>query len=332
MKGNTTQQELATVPEFPTSPVKRPTGVLHRCAFVFSFPERGLRYGAALLGSCALSLSRVLPRPLRETRFYKTAVERQIRVLTDDIGQAGVFGNVPAMDARTAGRLGVGSALDNLLLLTLHASPVWVLLAATDVCRGAQAFAEDLGRELESHGVMPKGSRLNSVDDILGGLANLSERVAGSLDMPPISLKDMKETVNHLRTEMESVSVHAASVADLDGLATGLRKLASDADRSLLDTTAAVATGALRTTGNLIVGTAVTTTTTMRFVGRGIGDVLSDYRRSLRQIHRLGFFGSLRRFLRPQTRASRRLFAYPFLTYTEIGLSLGRWRSAPWRL
>jgi hypothetical protein len=200
------------------------------------------------------------------------------------------------------------------------------------VAGGAHAFLREVGDELRMAGVMRPGSRLDSVEDVLEGLASLSDRVSDSLDMPPISLTDMKATVNTLKSEIANVTETTAHVANLEGLAQEVRELARSSRRSLLETTSAIATGAMRTTGNLITGTAVGTTATMRFVGRRLHEILDDYARSIGSIRELGFSGALARFLAPYARAQRRLFAYRFLTGTEILLSLGRWRKAAWRL
>ena len=49
-----------------------------------------------------------------------------------------------------------GEAVD--LMVGLHASPLWILLAASDVSRGAQAYLRELGKELKGAGVMEEAS------------------------------------------------------------------------------------------------------------------------------------------------------------------------------
>jgi len=323
------------MPEFERPEVgkpRRPHGPHHLLAWLLSVPERILRWVAGLLGSCLRTLTWIVPRQIRDGRFYKTAVERQIKMLTDDVGQAALFKDQPELSARSAARLGVGGAIDNLLILSLHASPVWVLLAATDVCKGAQSFVSEIGEELKDAGVMDADSRLDNVDDVLKGLSRLSERMADTVDMPPISLDEMKSTVSNLKDELGDVVGSGINVADVEGLINDVRSTASETDRSLLQTTAAVATGTLHTTGNVIVGAAIGTTATLRFVGRNLSDTLSDYGRSAQRIRRLGFYGSIRSFLRPHTRTSSKLFAFGFVTYTELLLSGWRWSKAEWRV
>lgn len=322
---------MSTDPEKRAAP-KRSRAPHHLLAYLLSVPERIVRVIVSFLGGTALVLTFLLPRPLREGKFFKLVVERQIKMLTDDVGQAKLFRDAEALDARSAARMGIGGTVDNLLILTLHASPVWVLLAASDVCEGARSFTEELGRELQDQGVIDKNSRLSSVDDVLGGLAKLSSRMAHTIDMPPISLDEMKSTVDGLKTEINEVTDTAAQAAQLDDLVDDLRAVAETEDRSLLSVCAAVASGTMRTTGNLISGTVHGATAAVRIVGRRVwSDVVMDYANAASRVRKTGFYGSVRKFLRPQVRGYRRLFNYRFVTYTEIALSLGAWRNAAWR-
>jgi hypothetical protein len=314
--------------------VKRPLRPHHLLAYALSLPERLLRSLVMLVGLIGLMLTRLLPRPLREGKFYRLAVERQIKVLTDDVGGAGLFPADQALDTQTAKRLAVGGAVDNVLMVGLHASPLWILLAATDVSQGARAYMRQLAGELKKAGVMDEGSRLDSLEDVLGGLGRLSDRLSDTVDMPPLSVADMKKTIREIGSEMKSVGETAVvKTADIDGFARELTTLADSAEHSLLATTGAVALGTMHTAGNVLKGGLVGAGATVRFVGRVVWqDVMGDYGRTIRRIYRRGFYGSIRGFLRPQVRSYRRLFAYRFVSVTEKVLSLWRWSRAPWRL
>ncbi len=313
-------------------PIRRPLHVHHLAAYVLSLPERILRWLATLVGLLGHALTRLLPQPIREGKFYRLAVERQIKMLTDDVGTAGLFPAAQALDAASAKRMAVGGAVDNLIMVGMHASPLWILLAASDVSKGAQAFMQALAGELKKAGVMQEGSRLDSLDDVLTGLNQLSDRLSDTVDMPPLSLADMKAAVAGIGAEMKSGGTALLQTADLDGLASELTDLAREANHSLLETTGAVALGTMRSAGNVIKGGLVGAGATAKFVGRIVWhDVLGDYGRTIRKIYRRGFYGSVRTFLRPQARSYRNLFAYRFLTITELLLSFWRWSKAPWR-
>src|SRR5262249_39451072 len=118
----------------------RPRTAGHFVLWAVSIPERAVRSLAGLAGLVGMGATRFLPKPARETKIYRTLVTRYLRILSDDIGGAGRFPKGEAMTASTAARLGVGSMFDNLCLLTLHASPLWILFAAQDVAKGAQSL------------------------------------------------------------------------------------------------------------------------------------------------------------------------------------------------
>ncbi len=311
--------------------MQRPAYPHHVLAYVLSLPERLVRFLVMCAGLLVKAVTWLLPRPIREGKFYRLAVERQIKILTDDVGLAGVFPGAKAVDQESATRMAVGGAVDNLMMVGLHASPLWILLAASDVSNGARAYMKALGSELKEAGVMADGSRFDSLEDVLAGLSRLSDRVSDTVDMPPLSVDAMRQTIRGLGEEMKEGGTALLRTADVDGLAGEIGDLARSANHSLLETTGAVALGSMRGAGNIIKGGIVGAGATVKFVGRIVwDDVLADYGRSIQKIYRRGFYGAVRGFLRPQERSGRALFAYAFLSWTETALSLGRWRKADW--
>ena len=312
----------------------RPRWPHHLLAYVLSLPERVVRFLAGVLGQLGLLISRLIPRPIREGKFYKLAVERQFRMMTDDLGQANLFPHEQKLDGEFATRMAVGGAVDNLMMVGLHASPIWLLLAATDVSKGAALFLEDLGRELREAGVMEEDAKINSLPDVMHGLSRLSDRLADTMDAPPLSLDAMKETVRGVRDGLDDVGGTALSqVPDIDRLAEELRSVANASDHSLIETAGALGVGAMRTAGNVLAGGIVGTGAVLKFVHKTVWDnTFKDYFRTMKRIKRRGFYGAVRQILRPQSRSLRAVFHFRFVTWTERLLSFWRWARAPWRL
>ena len=323
----TPTQRLAVAP-------KRPRWPHHLLAYMLSVPERILRFLASLVGQLGLVLSRLIPRPIREGKFYRLAVERQFRMMTDELGQANLFPQAKKLDGELATRMAVGGAVDNLMMVGLHASPIWLLLAATDVSKGAAVFLEDLGRELREAGVMAEGSRVDRLPDVLNGLHRLSNRLADAVDAPPLSMDDMRATVRGVRDGLGDVSGSALEqVPDLDALADEIRSLADASNHSLLETAGALGVGTLRRAGTIVAGGLVGTRAVAKFVHKTVwDDVMGDYFRTAKRIRRRGFYGAVRQILRPQSRSARAVFHYRFVTFLERLVSFGRWSRAPWRL
>ena len=167
-------------------PTPRPLGPHHLLAFLLSLPERLLRFLVACVGSLLNIMMGVLPRRIRQGRFYRLAVERQLKLLADDVGQAGLFPGQGALDKETATRMAVGGMADNLMMVGLSASPIWILLAASDVSSSARAFTREIADEMREAGVIDEDSPLDDVDAVLGGLGKLSDRLADTMDMPPL--------------------------------------------------------------------------------------------------------------------------------------------------
>lgn len=314
--------------------VARPLWPHHLLAYLISLPERVLRFLAGIVGGLLYLIVRLLPRPIREGKFYRIAVERNIKMLTDDVARAGLFPGEAALDAKYATRMAVGGTIDNLLILGLHASPIWILLAAADLSKGAASFTEEIAQELKEAGVIEEGSRLDSVDEVLGGLGKLSGRLATSLDTPPLSVDDMKATVASVRDDLKDVGDTTLKQAvNVEGLAQDLRDLADKEDRSLLETTSGVAVGSMRTVGNVVVGGLAGAGATVKVAGRRLwSDVVVDYGDTIKRMHKLGFYGCISGVLSPQARSWRRLFHYRFVTFTGLIGSFWRWNKAPWRL
>lgn len=313
---------------------RRPRYPHHLLAYVLSLPERLVRFVGGLLGQVGLIITRLLPRPIRDGKFYRLAVERQLRMLTDELGRANLFPAAVKLDGELATRMAVGGAADNLMMIGLHASPLWILLAATDVSKGAASFLKEVGQELQDAGVMKPGSRIDSLSDVLDGMSNLSNHLADTVDAPPFSPDAMKATLSGVRDELHRVGGGAlAQVPDVDALASEVRSLAKTSDHSLLETMGAVGVGTMRGAGNLLAGGLVGTRATLGFVRRVVwNDVFGDYFRTVKRMKRRGFYGSVRQVLRPQTRSIRAVFRYAFLSWTEWLLSFGQWRKARWRV
>jgi len=318
---------------------QRPHTLGHILLYMLSLPERVLRWLVAALGGLVWWASALIPRRLRKGRFYKLAVERQIKMLTDDVGQAGLFRGQEELDRTTATRMAIGGTVDNLMMVGLHASPLWILLAAGDLTDGARAFTREIGQELRDIGVLGDDSPLDSVDHVLGGLGRLSERLADTLDMPPLDTASLRDTVSSLREdlgELSTVDLDSQAgdrKAQIDALAREFLEVAENEKRSVLEVAGGAALDASRRTGEVVVGglagVGAAAAVTTRFLWN---DVVVETGRSLDRIRRLGLFGSLRRATRSARRSSHRLFDWHLLSVTEWLLSAGRLGKAPWKL
>ena len=258
------------------SPVTRPSETArprtfpHFVLWAISLPERIVRSAAGLAGLIGAGAARLLPRPVRETRFYRTLVTRYLRILSDDIGGAGRFPEGQAMDVQTAARLGVGSMLDNLCILTLHASPLWILFAAQDVAKGART------PRLADHG-RPQGAGPRRRRARASTTSTCSSRPSRSspsgpsdvIDMPPLKPDEIKEAIADLKLNIASAPARPlVDVAQLDKFAEDVRKLAAQSSQSVLDVLTGLATQTAAKGGKLVLGTGQALVTSIRLARR----------------------------------------------------------------
>jgi hypothetical protein len=310
----------------------RPRTLPHFLLWTLSIPERAVRSLAGVAGLVGAGAARLLPRPVRETRFYRTLVTRYLRILSDDIGGTGRFPKGDAMNAKTAARLGVGSMLDNLCLLTLHASPLWILFAAQDVAKGARSLVQQITEDLKAKGLVQEGSRLDNLDLLLDAVARLSERTGDMIDMPPLEPGAIRAAVADISAEIATTGKTAlVDVAQLDKFAADVKHLADQSSQSVLDVLTGVATGAAAKGGKLVIGTGQALATSIRMLGEQGHSVLTDYGALLHDIATKGFWSTLAGSLGHQLRVSHNQFVPEKLTWTEIALTFGKLRKAPWR-
>lgn len=311
----------------------RPRNAGHFVLWSLSVPERAVRSLAGLAGLVGMGAARLLPRPLRETRFYRTLVTRYLRILSDDIGGAGRFPKDQALDATTATRLGVASMLDNLCILTLHASPLWILFAAQDVAKGAKGLVSQIVEDLKAKGLVQEGSRLDNVDLLLEAVAKLSERTSSVLDMPPLKLAEMKDAMAQITHEIaETGKTAVVDVAQLDRFAEDVRNLAVQSSQSVLDVLTGLATQTAAKGGKLFVGTGQALATSVRMLGEQAGGMLKDYGGLIQEMATKGFWSSIAGSVVEQLRLTQNQFVPERLTWTEIALTFGMLRNATWRI
>jgi hypothetical protein len=311
----------------------RPRTFPHFFLWALSIPERVVRSAAGYAGLVGSGAARLLPRPVRETKIYRTLVTRYLRILSDDIGGTGRFPKGEAMDVKTATRLGVGGMLDNLCILTLHASPLWILFAAQDVAKGARSIVQQITDDLKAKGLVQEGSRLDNLDLLLDAVAKLSERTGDVIDMPPLDPRAIKEAVSKISGDIASTGKTAfVDVAQLDKFAEDVKHLAAQSSQSVLDVLTGVATGAAVKGGKLVMGTGQALATSIRLLGEQGHSVLSDYGALLQDMSTKGFWSSIAGSLRHQFQVTHNQFVPERVTWTEIALTFGKLRKAPWRM
>ena len=210
-----------------------------RWRFFASVPERTVRAGAAGIGGTLHETFEIaLPRLVRRSRLYEATAKNLLRVMIELVG--GVEGSPTVDTGPSAGEIAKRKAAGNVVELGSVAafgfSPLWLLAAASDLSRGSRVYLTALTDELKAAGVISEEVDAGSVDELLGVLERTSGGTARLIDIPPLELRELRASLEELRSQADSLP----SADELAALFAVLRRTAAAEDRSLLEVSAGV--------------------------------------------------------------------------------------------
>jgi hypothetical protein len=265
--------------------------------FALSLPERVVRGIAAVLGGTVHETAQlVLPRVVRRSRLYEATARNALRVVVELVGgvEAPPSGEPPA--GEIAKRKAAGNVVELGSIAAFGFSPLWLLAAASDVLRGSRTYLEALVAELKAAGVLSEEAEVGSVDELLGALERGTGKTAALIDVPPVELAELRESLAELRAEADTLP----SQAELAAAFEGLRRASERERRPLLEVSAGVGLAFLVCSRKL-----------------GRAHVLVPYREDWRPLRREGFAAYSRRIARPYREAVAGHFDPERPTWTE---------------
>ena len=273
-------------------------------SFLLSVPERIVRSGAALLGGVVHeTFALALPRIVRGSRLYEATAKNLLRVTIELVG--GVDARVPTEvefepdPGRLAVRKGVGNAVELGSIAAFGFSPLWILAAAADVTHGSRVYLDAYVAELVRAGALPVGSSPGTASDLLSALERVSGTTARLVDIPPLELEALRQSLADIRHDAASLP----SAEELARLYAGLLEAARRERTSILVVS---------------VGIGLAFFNSARHVGRQ--HLLDPYREDLRPVAEEGLAAYARRVSRPYAEAVARHFDTDQLSLTERGL------------
>jgi hypothetical protein len=270
--------------------------------YAVSLPERGVRAGAAVLGGALYeSAHLLLPRLVRRSRFYEATARNALRIAIELVG--GVEGATREPAEVQAKELAVRKIAGNVVELGSIAafgfSPLWLLAGTSDVLHGSRVYLDALVAELERAGVVRKGARADSLEELLSGLEGVSGTTARLVDIPPLELEQLRRSLAELRADAERLP----GPAELSRLYDGLRRTAHDERLGLLEASSGLGLAFL---------------VSARKVGRA--HVVEPYREDWRPLRDEGLSAYARRIAGPYRRALAEHFDPERPTLTERAL------------
>jgi aconitate hydratase len=272
--------------------------------YALGLPERLVRAIAAVGGGAVHETAElVLPRLVRRSRFYEATAKNLLRVTVELVG--GVEREAPADAVEPSpGRLAVrktfGNAVELGSIAAFGFSPLWLLAAAADLTRGTRVYLDAFVSELKGAGVVSPEAQFGSVDDLLAALEGASGTTARLIDVPPLEVEALRQSLADLRSEAGSLP----SPRELAAVYDALVREADREHRSLLEVS---------------LGIGIAFVNSARHVGRQ--HVLDPYREDLRPVRREGFGAYARRVGRPYAETAGRNLDPSRKTLTERGLN-----------
>lgn len=271
---------------------------LESAGYIMSLPERTIRALGASIGGTVYEATEVLfPSWVRRSRFYQGLVVGTLRIAIELIG--GVSGVLPSDDMgiqEFTMRKAAGTGIEMAGFLTIGWSPIWLFAVVADLSGGTRAYLQELVSELKGDGILPEDADVSSVEELLDALEGSSGIMAEALDVPPLSVEDMRSSWDEMRE-------HATDLPDADELTSlydELQATAEREDRSIQFISSMIASGALRAGVNL-----------------GQVHIFDYYQDALQTINREGLPFYFRRVIKPYYKAAKSHFDSQQLTYTE---------------
>jgi len=272
----------------------------------------------------------VLPDSVRQGQLYRNMVDTTLRFLIEQVGGAeGAYPAETPLPGDFLARRAAGNAVEMLGVVAFRASPVWVLAAMADVCGLGRHLIPQLADELKQQGLLDKEAAFESVDQVLDGLEKTSARMASAINTLPLDVASLRAEWNAIREEARKLQpASLPSPEMLTGLWDRLRAEAAAQNRSVFETSSALALSAVRSLPEGLRWLSASAVAGAGRTGRVFGGALLDhYRQTLDEVQAAGYAEYASRQLSPYVRAAVAQFSPEQRTLTERFVDrLSGWR------
>lgn len=292
--------------------------------YTATLPERVVRSSVGLAaGAASEAASLLVPQAFKSSKTYEIVVKNSLGMLTRDIGGVEKPTSTELQETdeqeNLIARKAVGNFVDLAGLATLHASPVWMMAIVSDVAYGASSCVQELAAELQKQGLIDEDATIHNVDDVLSSIQDASGNAASMFDTPPLSVDQLKESLNATRESLSSADVRSIlPEAELKKYWAEMKEVATQEDVSLLGVSGAVTMGTLNRVKTVGQGTLTGVQVVGGLVTRPF---LEHYTETLATIRRDGFYESLKETSAPYINAVWNNFSGTRSTWTEEVLS-----------
>ncbi|GAB4139409.1 MAG: hypothetical protein Tsb009_08310 [Planctomycetaceae bacterium] len=322
----------AVVPEEPSNENEEASsgltdrGISRYLFYSLTLPERVLRSTVgATAGIARESAGFLVPSAFQNSKTYEVVIKNSLNFLAEDIGGVQPQTDGPKLGKDFVARKAVGNFVDMAGWATLAFSPVWVMAIVSDVAYGSKSYLNELANELKSQGLIDKNSTINRVEDVLAAVQNATGKAATLVDTPPLSVDQLKETLDETRKAIASTNyLDVLPQSELKNYWNEMKEISKRENVGLIGVSGALTMHTLGKLRNASVGAF----TGVKIAG-GIfnRNVVGHYVDSLKTVRERGFYQTLRESSIPYIEAIWNNFSQDRTTWTEeliTGRAIGR--------
>lgn len=297
-------------------PADAGTWVGRTLLYSLSLPERAVRSSIGLAAGAAREAAAFLvPQAFQDAKTYEIIVGNSLKFLAEDIGGAKSAAANQGTTSDYLARKAVGNFVELAGLSTLHVSPLWILAVASDVAYGTRSYLTELAQELKQQGLIDETSTICRAEDVLEALRRTSGTAAGLFDTPPLSVDELRRSLEETRAAAQSADLTALlPEAELGRYWREMREISQREGVSLLGVSGALTLHSLDKLKTVSQGAL----TGIRVAGGLLNRlVLGHYVQSLRDVQERGFYQTVRESYAPYVAAVWSNFSIDKESWTE---------------
>ncbi|MBN2898807.1 MAG: hypothetical protein JXO44_08530 [Clostridia bacterium] len=203
-----------------------------KLSYLVTVPERTLRAILSYsVGIVDLGVNTMLPKALKRTSFYKVSYGMMRQFIVEkvlEIEQGADEAEHDLSEDYMIRKL-AGNSLDALGLFTIRFSPLWVFSVVSDVTRGSDVYFETLKKHLVDNGVIETGEGIESIQALLAQLHKASDLTASTIDLPPLALREFKQTMKELSGAYSELGAESKKInALMDNVWREMRRISTE--------------------------------------------------------------------------------------------------------
>jgi hypothetical protein len=270
-----------------------------------------------------------IPKTIRRSQLYHNLVEATLRFLIEEVGQVkDVYPDGGKLSERFLVRRAAGNGIELIGILTFHASPVWVLAALADLSGAGRFLVREITASLKAEGLLDPGTEFNTVDEMLVGLEASAGRLAGTVNLPPLNVKSLRQEWNALRGDLARIPPRQLPGAQtLRDLWKAINQEAARQNRTVFQVSSLMAISAMKSVPEKARWLSASARSAARKTGTAVGAILlEDYRTSLKQMRQTGYVRYAVDHFRPYLFAAVSQFSSRRQSLTERLISIATQR------